>query len=92
MFSYIYKKIRFRQIKNYIKTKETKHEQQVQHFSKNLEENLAILKGIIGNSSDFIIRKFTFGYKKRIQAVLIYIDGLTDRTLVRNNYLSVYLS
>ncbi len=86
MFSYIFKKLRFGQIQNHCRTEETIHEQKAQlEFSQELEENLDTLKGIIGNSNDIIIRKFAFGSKKRIQAALIFIDGLIDKTLVNEN-------
>lgn len=43
------------------------------------------MKGIIGNNSDIIIRKFSFISKKNIQAALIFIDGLIDKNLVNEN-------
>lgn len=54
-------------------------------FSQNLEENLNVLKGIICNSNDVIIRKFDFGSAQRIHAALIFIDGLVDIALVNEN-------
>lgn len=86
MFSYILKKLRFWQLQNYCKKEETLNEQKTQiEFSQDLEKNLDTLKGIIHNSSDIIVRKFAFGSKKRIQAALIFIDGLIDKTLVNEN-------
>lgn len=90
MLSYILKKFRFWQIQNYCKEEESINEEKTQQessqeFSQELEKNLDTLKGIIGSSSDIIIRKFTFGTKKRIQAALLFIDGLIDRTLVNEN-------
>ncbi|AHF06470.1 spore germination protein [Desulfitobacterium metallireducens] len=86
MFSYILKKMRFRQILNYSRKEETIHEQKAHRkFSQDLEKNLDTLKGIIGASSDIVIRKFAFGYKRQIQAAIIFIDGLTDKALINEN-------
>ena len=86
MFSYITKKLRFRQIQNYCRKEETMHERKARHeFSQDLEKNLNTLKGILGDSSDIIIRKFAFGHKRQIQAAIIFIDGLTDKALVNEN-------
>jgi spore germination protein KA len=86
MFSYIKKMFRFWQIQNYCEKEETKNEGKAQlEFSQDLEKNLNTLKGIIGNSNDIIIRKFAFGSKKRIRAVLIFINGMIDTTLVNEN-------
>lgn len=92
MISYIFKKVRFWQIQNYCKKGQNIHEQNVQQefsqeLSDNLEKNLDTLKGIIGNSSDIIIRKFSFRSKKNIKAALIFIDGLIDKNLVNENIL-----
>jgi spore germination protein KA len=86
MLSYIFKKFRFLQIQNHSKKEETKYEAKEQlEFSQDLEKNVDMLKGIIGNSVDIVIRKFAFGSKKKTQAALIYIDGLIDKTLVNEN-------
>lgn len=90
MFSYLFKKWRFGQIQNHCRKEETMNkgnaqQEFLQEFSQDLEKNLNTLKGIIGNSSDIVIRRFTFGTKKRIQAAIIFIDGLIDKTLVNEN-------
>lgn len=93
MFSYILKKWRFRQIQNHCRNEENMNEEKIQpEFSQDLEKNINILKGIIGNSSDIIIRKFAFGSKKKIQAALIFIDGLINETLVNENILKPLMS
>lgn len=90
MLSFIIKKFRFWQMQKYCKKQETMNEQNsqpefTQEFSEDIETNLNPLKGIIGRSSDIIIRRFVFGPKKNIQAALIFIDGLIDNKLVNEN-------
>lgn len=86
MFSYILKKVRFWQLQNYCKQQDIVHEQEtLLEFSEDLEKNLDTLKGIIGNSSDIVIRKFAFGAKKKTRAALIFIDGLIDNSMVNEN-------
>lgn len=86
MFSYIYKKMRFRKLRDYDTQEENMSEEKSQlKFSKDLENNLNALKAIICSSSDIVIRKFTFSNKKRIEAALIFIDGLIDQTMVNES-------
>lgn len=90
MISYIIKKMRFWQMQNYCKREgiinEQNPKQEVsQELSESLENNLNTLKGIIGSSSDIIIRRFSFRAKKNIQAALIFIEGLIDKNLVNEN-------
>lgn len=86
MFSYILKKVRFSKVQNCREKDEIMHEQKAQpEFTKELKKNLEILKGVTGNSSDIVIRKFVFGGRKHIQCALFYIDGLVDVTLVNEN-------
>lgn len=56
-------------------------------FPLDLGKKLETLKGIIGNSSDIIIRKFSFGRKRPVQAAIVYIDGLADKALVNESIL-----
>lgn len=86
MFNYIFKKIRFRKLRDYDTQEENiNHGKSQLEFSKGLEKNLDTLKGMICNSSDIVIRKFAFGSKKRIEAALIFIDGLIDETLINED-------
>ncbi len=49
---------------------------------KSLKENMTLLKGILGDSSDVIYREFSFGQGHACGAGLIYIDGLTNTKLI----------
>lgn len=92
MFRYIFKKFRFWQFQNYCKKEETMEEQKpqpeiLQNFSEDFQKNLDTFKGIVGNSSDITIRKFAFGFKEKIPAALIFIDGMIDNNLLNENIL-----
>lgn len=47
-----------------------------------IEENRNILQEIFGESTDIILRSFTFGRGIRKQALLLFVDGLADSEVV----------
>lgn len=49
-----------------------------------LQENLTTIKNVLGSSNDVVIREFTIGKDQKINAVVIYIDGLSDDDTVNN--------
>ena len=53
---------------------------------KQLNHNIAFIKKILGNSNDIIIHSFIAAYKN-IPAAIVYIDGLTDKTLINEQIL-----
>ncbi|HPT66408.1 MAG TPA: spore germination protein [Bacillota bacterium] len=52
-----------------------------------LEMNLAYLREQLGRSPDVIIRRFTLGGPGKIGATLVFIDGLTDKTIINQDIL-----
>lgn len=48
-----------------------------------LEKNLDVLRSLIGNNYDIIIRKFTYG--NQIDVALIYLSGMTDLTMINDS-------
>ncbi len=50
-----------------------------------LDENLTILKNILGDSPDIIIRKFNFGPQYSYQAALVFVDGMVDKSIINEN-------
>lgn len=52
-------------------------------FSKQICRNIELICDFMGNSSDFIVREITIGRKQ--QAVLFYLDGMTDMQKVQDN-------
>ncbi|HEX2927477.1 MAG TPA: spore germination protein [Ruminiclostridium sp.] len=88
MFNYIFKKLLFWQLRNTYEKEEVKYQKKAQlKFSTNLEQNLNAWKNIVNNSSDIIIRKFAFGYRRQTQAAIIFIDGMVEKALVNEHIL-----
>jgi spore germination protein KA len=50
----------------------------------NLDDNLATLKDLLGNSSDLVFRTFHLTGKRSIHLAVIYIDGLADSTSIQH--------
>lgn len=98
MFNFLSKKLRFWQQQNQninrenkdskkntnSKSKNTKENSQAK-ISSNLKENLESVKEILGVSDDLIIREFAFGNKGQINAAIIFIDGMVERSLINEN-------
>ncbi|MCX7714333.1 MAG: spore germination protein [Clostridia bacterium] len=81
MFEFIKKRLKSMQNeklqeKNTAKDKESK-------ISKSLKENLGDIKSTVGNSSDVIMREFSFGHG--VCAALIFIDGMTDKKVINES-------
>jgi spore germination protein KA len=55
-------------------------------LSKVLQDNIKTLTDILGTSSDIVERKITFGREGQSEAVLLYLNGLTDTSAV-NEYI-----
>jgi spore germination protein KA len=47
-----------------------------------LDENAEVLKKYLGKSDDIIFREFYFGVKHQTKALISFIDGLGDKTLI----------
>lgn len=56
-----------------------------QKISENIDENLAVLKEAFKNCFDIKFRKFNI--KNKIMAVLVYIEGITDKVLMNEHVL-----
>ena len=81
MLNYIMKIIRhLKMIKSCGEAEPPKMEESGSGLSDVLDENIKLLTGTLAKSSDVIIRRFVLG--KRINAAIIYIDGLVDKNLV----------
>lgn len=53
--------------------------------SPGLDDNLDILKSILGRNSDVIIRRFRLGIAEQARAAVIYMDGMSDVTVLNND-------
>ncbi|GAB6155058.1 spore germination protein [Desulfosporosinus burensis] len=51
--------------------------------SQSLEKNLDVLRNLIGNNYDVIIRKFAYG--NQIDVAIIYLSGMTDLTMINDS-------
>ncbi len=56
------------------------------HFSDQITSNLKQVKQVIGHNSDVIFRSFELGFTK-LQATIVYIDGMIDKDLIQNTIL-----
>ncbi len=87
MFRFIVKKAAFWLSKSQIKdNKKEKDQNELQRkLSKNLKDNIAAIKTIMGGSSDVVVREFCFGPNQCISAALIFIDGLSDTKIINES-------
>ncbi len=90
MFRFIMRKLHFLHLLHHNplqdKNKEPEKDPATTLLTKDLQQNLAKLKKILGTSNDIIIRTFTFG-SNNIEAALIFLDGMVDKTTVNESIL-----
>jgi spore germination protein KA len=60
-------------------------------LSVNIQENIEQLRALLNACSDVVIREFTFGRQQETRCVLLYFDGLVDRTEIEENLLKPML-
>lgn len=60
-------------------------------FNKNLQENLQLIGKLTNNSSDIRIRKFAIGRPPKINATIIYVDGLTNADALQDFLLETFM-
>ncbi len=83
MFNYIYKKFKFMQLKNInVSGENSKGKIPQPKISTSLEDNLNVLKNILGSSSDIIYRQFSFGSKLQINAAVVFLEGMTEKATI----------
>lgn len=51
-------------------------------LSRNLQENIDFIRQSLGRSDDLVVREFDIGNHSELKAAVIYLDGLTDRTVI----------
>lgn len=86
MFGYLFKKLRFWRMQCIHPNKEENaREPSRTKLSRELRKNLDALSGILGTSSDVVIREFNFGYKGQVKGALVFIDGLTDMSVINES-------
>ncbi|MFB0920856.1 MAG: spore germination protein [Oscillospiraceae bacterium] len=86
MFNYIQKVIRYRRMMSAgTKDSPEAQEESADEFSEELEQNLQLVRNIIVESNDLVVRRFVIA--KRVKAAIIYIDGMVDKALVNETLL-----
>lgn len=91
MFNYILKKIHFSKMKNKstnsdrVSNSGNTTNDSASTLSKDLSKNIKNIKVAVGNSTDVIVREFSFGQKKDINAALIFIDGLVNTAVINES-------
>lgn len=85
MFRFLQKKLRFIAKKNQDTETRVNNENNLpNNLLTNIDENISLLKSLLGISSDIIFREFTFGKDTKINSVIIFIDGMTEKTLIND--------
>lgn len=54
-------------------------------LSRNLQDNIKHFKKILGHSSDFVVREFSFGVGENYRAALFFIDDLVDKRIINDS-------
>ncbi|PKM77516.1 MAG: spore germination protein [Firmicutes bacterium HGW-Firmicutes-15] len=58
-----------------------------QVLSTNLQENLDKLKFLVQGCSDVVIKDFKFGHNPTVRGIIVYFDGLVDKSIIELNLL-----
>ena len=87
MSGFLLKKLHFKRMSKDMDKKAAGQFSSAVSLSKNLEENLRILREALGSSNDVIIRDMKISSDSNVDAAVIYIDGLVDRGLLNHDIL-----
>lgn len=81
MFSKLLRKLRYLGmiLQNDGKSKTGEHDLPI---SKNLSNNLEVIRHVLGQSADVIIREFNISSNKTAAAAIVFIDGLVDKARI----------
>jgi len=83
VFNYLYKKLKFTQLKSpKINNGNIEQKTLQSELSVSLKDNLNTLKNILGSSNDIIYREFSFGFKMQINAAVIFLEGMTEKATI----------
>lgn len=90
MFAMLGKKLAYWLVKKQIEADGTQGEQSgVQEnrgsLTDELEENIRLVKGPLGESNDVIVRRFFFGADRELTAAIIYLDGLVNTKTINDS-------
>lgn len=94
VLNYLYKKLKFIQLKNPEIDNETEEKKPLQpepELSVSLKDNLNTIKNILGSSNDIIYREFSFGSKMQIDAAVIYLEGMTEKATINETIIKPFM-
>ena len=60
-------------------------------ISSNLESNISEIEKKLGAPSDLQIRRFFLGQNQQIQVALMFLDGLVDKDILKNNVMRPFM-
>lgn len=84
MFRIIYKKIRAghaRRQNN--RTQEQKEQAGQRKIQRNIDENIAMMQDLLGESDDIVLRIMGIGPSHRTKAAIFFVDGMVDQSFVQ---------
>lgn len=88
MFSSLQRKLRFLlMLTKNIQREPSQTEPVQQNLSAKLTSNLTAVQRILGSSIDVVIRRFRIGSTREVNAAIIFIDGLVNKSLLNENIL-----
>ncbi|UOF88824.1 spore germination protein [Fodinisporobacter ferrooxydans] len=76
---------------SFAKSAENNRSNDSRALNANLNKNIQTIKETLGNSSDLIIREICIGETARIQAAVLYMDGLADSKSVNHFILELLM-
>lgn len=85
-----YSRKRKNKISNQDLEPENKSQQQIE-FSKDISKNIEIIKDLMGNSSDILVREFTIAPDTEIKAAIILITGMAERKLINEQVIGALM-
>lgn len=86
MFRFIFKKLLFNQLLNHNYNAGDNSSKSYQaELSYDLNQNVKTIRNVVGKSEDIIFREFSFGVERNVEAVLIFVDGMTDTNTINDS-------
>ena len=83
ILSYLVKKIKiFSALKNHTGNNQDAGSTLPAALGRSLKDNLEAIRSIMRNSQDIVIREFSFGNHPRVDAALVFIDGMVNKSMI----------
>lgn len=86
MFHFMFKMFRTLQLLNQSHNERNSPDESPQtNLLKDLKENLALLRAVLGTSYDITFREFSFGQQGQYKAALVYLKSMIDKTTINES-------